>query len=283
MSFLSGVRHVNETIFRDVYDRRRIFPRHRADRVRAGAYYFCSCAILVGYTQKMSKKSEAKKAALAAAQKAAVLPMLLGLTVVLECAWTEQGTGEYPALNLDTEQQERVNKKWKQIVKWRDAVCDQQEYVRQTIRRNAFHREMEAKFDRMERCITKQNGEQRALYNVALTVETIVVSSLLIDWFEEHGRISTNQFLWFIQALNTFASWTCPANDPVVLLANRVYFEMRDIFLEKPDWTKMYVYEPLSETTLWVLKNRKEKFSQAASAIANKYYGGQDGNKAGNP
>lgn len=221
----------------------------------------------------MSKKSEAKKAALAAAQKAAVLPMLLGLTVVLECAWTEEGTGEYPSLNLHPKQKKRIVEKWKQIVRWRNAVCEQDETIVGTIRRNVLYRDMDGKFTRMERCISAHCESGRAPYNLALVVETIVVSALLVDWMEEHGWISTNEFYWFLCALTTFASWTCKPNDPAVLLANIVYYEMRDVFLERPDWSRMYVNAPLSETTAWVLKNPDTEFGKAAKEIAEKFGG----------
>ena len=215
----------------------------------------------------MSRKSEAKKAALAAAKKAAVLPMLLGLSVVLECAWTEQGKGEYPALGLDPKQQKRINDKWKQIVRWRDAVCEQDESIRTNIRRNILHRDMQDKFNRLEQCITRFSKNGRVSYNVALVVETIVISALLVDFFEEHGRLSTNEFYWFICALNTFASWTCGPSDPAVLLANIVYYETRDLFLEKPDWSTMYINAPLSETERWIQDNPDTEFSRAAQDI----------------
>lgn len=215
----------------------------------------------------MSLKSEAKARALAAAQKAAVLPMLVGLTVVLELAWTEQGTGEYPALHLDPKQQKRVNEKWRQIVRWRDAVCEQDDFIRMSVRRNALHRDMQAKFDKMERCISQHCESGRAPYNVALVVETIAISAMLVDYFEENGRISTNEFYWFITALNTFASWTCGPADPAVLLANIVYYETRDLFLEKPDWSTMYVNAPLSETEQWIRNSPEAEFSRAAQEI----------------
>lgn len=232
----------------------------------------------------MSKKSEAKKAALAAAQKAAVLFKLLGLTVVLEAAWTEEGTGDYPSLGLDPKQKKRVTEKWRQIVRWRDAVCQQNANSSSFARGlmsgltygNVMYRDMSEKHAMMERCISAHCASGRAEYNVALVVETIVISALLVDWMEEHGWVSTNEFYWFLQALNTFSSWTCKPDDPAVLLASIVYYEMRDKFLESPDWSTMYVNAPLSESTAWAVKNPCTEFSQAARAIVKKY-GGQDG------
>lgn len=225
----------------------------------------------------MSKKSEARKAAYIEARRRAVLPILLGMSVVIENAWTLEGKTEagvaYAKLDMTPENKERVLKKWKQIVRWRDAVCEQDGTIVGTIRRNVLYRDMDGKFSRRERCISAHCESGRAPYNLALVVETIVISALLVDWMEEHGWVSTNEFYWFLCALNTFASWTCKPNDPVVLLANIVYYEMRDLFLEKPNWKAMYRNAPVSETTAWVRKNPDTEFGKAAKEIAEKYGG----------
>lgn len=224
----------------------------------------------------MSVKSEAKKKALARAQKNAVLPLLLGLTVVLEMAWTCEGTtvsGEsYPALNLSPADKSRINKKWQQIIKWRNAVVAQEPYIVNMLHNNnVLHRDMQEKHARLERCINAHAEGGRVSYNAALVVETIVISAMIVDWFEEHGRVCTNEMYWFVCGLNTFAGWTCPANDPIVLLANTVYFELRDAFLMFPIWDRMYQGEGRSETTEWIAKHPDDDFSRAALHISRKY------------
>ena len=224
----------------------------------------------------MSVKSEAKKAALARAQKNAVMPLLLGLTVVLEMAWTCEGTieggEEYPALDLSPADKRRVTKKWQQIVKWRDAVVAQEPYYVNMLHNNAaIHRDMQARHERLERCINAHAAGGRVPYNTALVVETLVISMLIVDWYEEHDRMVTKEFYWFVTALNTFAGWTCPPDDPVVLLANTVYFEVRDAFLQSPIWSRMYQGEGRSETTEWIAKHPDADFSRAAMLISRKY------------
>ena len=93
----------------------------------------------------MSVKSESKKAALKAAKKASVLPVLVGLISLLADAWTKEGTEGYPALNLAPKQKQRVLNKWAQIIRWQGAVIRQQNMLGKVCGNNAVHREMDAK------------------------------------------------------------------------------------------------------------------------------------------
>lgn len=217
----------------------------------------------------MSAKSESKKAALRAAKKAAVLPVLVGMIIVLGEAWTKEGKGGMPALNLAPKQKKRVMEKWAQIERWLGAVI--REHPETQSGSHALYRDMDAKHSLIEQTINAHAETGRVSYNVALVVETIVISMLLCDWYEEKGREVSKEMYWLVCALNTFAGWTCKPNDPVILLANIVYFEVRDRIMEHPDWRQMWQHEGRSETTEWVEQNPDSEFGKAAIAISRKY------------
>ena len=216
----------------------------------------------------MSKKSEARKAAYIEARRRSVLPILLGMSVMLEHAWTLEGKKdggvEYPPLDMSKENKKRVLGKWAQITRWRDAYCMKvQDTLGAYYNKSVVWRDMVEKHRMMEAAIDR-HSKGGVQYGHALSVETLVVSFLTDDYCEIHQWKLPREFLWYRRTLMTMSQWTCPPGDSLNLLANMVYYDVRDQILEFPDWSQLWHDEPMSEQTKWINDNPDSEFSKAA-------------------
>lgn len=139
--------------------------------------------------------------------------------------------------NVDVTPAERrfLNGQWTRFANWREAYCKEKNIIREMqMAGKSFYANSTADLNLVKAAVDVY--ADGASHTDKLRIETYFLATMFQDLASVTGGAKGRNHKMLIQTICTLADHILPANSPLVLPLNRVYWSLRDIILVDPVW-----------------------------------------------